>query len=73
MLAHVVKAGLSPDVQRGDGCTCLHVAAWTMNRELAGTLEALGASGTIANQSLRPLSQDEETWPSSESKRWGGI
>jgi hypothetical protein len=50
MLEHAVEAGLNPDVQRGDGCTCLHIAAWTMNRELARVLEKLGASEAIANQ-----------------------
>lgn len=41
--------GLSLDAQRADGCTCLHLAYFTENRDLVDLLIGLGANKEITN------------------------
>ena len=49
VLKRVVGDGLSLDVQRKDGCTCLHLACWKDDYGLVRLLLELGASKDIRN------------------------
>lgn len=52
VLGKVVRCdgeGLSLDAQRGDGCTCLHLAYFNENTELVHLLVGLGAKKEITN------------------------
>ena len=50
VLERVAGDGLSLDVQRKDGCTCLHLACWKENYELVRLLRELGAAEDIQNE-----------------------
>ena len=49
VLERVAGDGLSLDVQRKDGCTCLHLACWKDDYDLVRLLRELGASEDIRN------------------------
>ena len=55
VLERVAGDGLSLDVQRKDGCTCLHLACWKDDYDLVGLLRDLGASEHIRNAYRRAL------------------